>query len=423
MYGAIPDKKSRTKVRTRRAIRRTRSDTSSLKPLSLKHTTTERDIQHINFGKTKQQKKKLTRKKRVDDRHNKISVLLLIETNVLFSTQQQENLKREFMCSFPLPCIYQKRSMLAQPVRKRKTHSRSTSSFMANGEKGSRRLKVRLKYSKDVPGPYFGGTKDPAAFCELIVKHNLLDSINNAIQKKIQIFAAQCLRRHLGVPIDRYFLRILSGKHIKDQNRLTSHQENATAKFRQLNADLAVRNGTEFPETGCDVLYYPRNNRAFSPLANRSSLVSSPFREVQDNFVFPNRAMSPSLRYTSNSSKEISSGIAEGHPCEYEPSPSTPSYFCEELSTTSPSSRDQYNVFGMLPKTPSTPYGGIGYLPKTPSTPYGGIGYLPKTPGTPYRGFGADHGMYTINDDLLDQGENLIKRRMIHSRARSSGIF
>ena len=135
---------------------------------------------------------------------------------------------------------------------------------------------------------------------------------------------------------------------------------------------------------------------------------------MQDNFVFPNRAMSPSLPYRLKSNsyvayQETSSSIVEGHPIEYKSIPSTPSHLYNEHFASSPSSRGQYN--------------GFGNLPKTPSTPYGGISYLPETPGTPYGGFGVSQGLDGIHESLLEQGDNLIKRRMIHSRARSSGLF
>ena len=467
MYGNFVRQNNRVKVRRKRTTGYSRSSTNVLRPLSLKHATAKNDIQDLHLVKNRRQKKikrpSPIRKKRND--RQKASVLLLIETNVLFGARQQEQLMKELTCGFPLPCIYKKRSLLSSPNRGSKTgHVRSTSNFLI-ADKDRRRVKVRIRYSKDIPGPFFGGTNAPAACCELVVKDNIIGTINREVQKKIQNFVAHSLRRHLAVPIDRYFLRVLGEKQVGDHTVQRNPKADANLKFRQLNAELAVRNGLGSQETGDYQPYGRYNSTTMSPPVGGGRMVPSPFHEMKvehDNFVLSSRAMSPSLPYRAGlrSPGKYSAqplGIDEGIPCTYGPLPSTPSRFYDEHDSNTfgymPKTPDTpYGGIGYMPKTPGTPYGGIGYMPKTPVTPYGGLGYMPKTPGTPYGGighmtktpdtpygglgympktpgtpYGGLESKQGVNGaaefNLLQQGDNLIKRRMIHSRARSSGMF
>ena len=74
------------------------------------------------------------------------------------------------------------------------------------------RIQIRVRQNSEaVPGPHFGGTDDPAAFCELHLNERMLHAVQQErqIRLSLQKNISERLLRHFGVPIDRYYLRFL----------------------------------------------------------------------------------------------------------------------------------------------------------------------------------------------------------------------
>lgn len=109
-------------------------------------------------------------------------VILLIDTNVAFTANDHERIKRAVESGLPLPYIYRKRSIFGEtnvlsssfPAKRASKNRQGTRHFnsrrrrMHKGKQQGHRVKVRIRYTPEtVPGVYFGGTAEPAAFCEL----------------------------------------------------------------------------------------------------------------------------------------------------------------------------------------------------------------------------------------------------------------
>lgn len=60
------------------------------------------------------------------------------------------------------------------------------------------------------PGPHFGGTPEPAAFCELLIPATVSSEPPFAAKNGMRVFLAVALGRFLGVKPDRYYLRFVS---------------------------------------------------------------------------------------------------------------------------------------------------------------------------------------------------------------------
>ena len=171
-------------------------------------------------------------------------VVLLIDTNVAFTANDHERIKRAIESALPLPYIYRKRSIFGEtnalsssfPAKRSSKNRQGTFHYNSRqrrkrqvaSERHGHRVKVRLRYTPEtVPGVYFGGTAEPAAFCELffsshvfhdrklkcllpstvtILTHSSID-IDKCVETKLQLFLSGILAKMLGVPIDRYYLR------------------------------------------------------------------------------------------------------------------------------------------------------------------------------------------------------------------------
>ena len=171
-------------------------------------------------------------------------VVLLIDTNVAFTANDHERIKRAIESGLPLPYIYRKRSIFGEtnalsssfPAKRSSKNRQGTFHYnswqrrrrqVASKHQGHR-VKVRLRYTPEtVPGVHFGGTAEPAAFYELFCSSHVFQNrklkyllpfpvtiltylsvdIDKCVETKLQLFLSGLLTKILGVPIDRYYLR------------------------------------------------------------------------------------------------------------------------------------------------------------------------------------------------------------------------
>ena len=209
------DGNKRNKLRRKRMRRK-----KTLQPLILQHSPS-RDIKHFLSGSPiskrnnttssslllPQARSSTSQKKmhkiqrhitsRETNKYHSIGfnhIILLIDTNVNFTANQHEQIKRTIESGLPLPFIYKKRSIFGNTnvlsssfptktsrnihnyyradLRHKKQKSRQNSQRVHGN-----RVKVRLRYKPDtVPGHFFGGTNDEAAFCELLCPSTILNN-------------------------------------------------------------------------------------------------------------------------------------------------------------------------------------------------------------------------------------------------------
>ena len=374
---------------------------------------------------------------------------VLIETNVPFTSKQMEQFSKEIMNGFPLPQLYEKRTLFAKRQPSKLSPSRShlsqlhqdlmasTSSLgvRAKQAKAQRRVQVRLRHAPDsVPGPYFGGTDEPSACCELIVPDQVFSGMTRQTRQAIQLFVAQRLKRYLCIPFDRYFLRFLAHSELKKKGAVagtnaSTVREKAALELKRLNEEMAILNdyygGGEDGSVGkraigTGVTYHAvkyvgvgvdksLGNMNFTSLP-RSVSPSLPIKPVKADEFGP-RLPSPSLY----------GRLTPGTPGFYRapPSPSLLQRFGVSTPSGIKAEAPPGGWYGNFP--PSTP--GEGRL-----IPPGQYGHLP--PSTPASQYGQ-YGQYSGKEQYLgapftpgaQQGDHLIERRMIHSRARSQGFF
>ena len=117
---------------------------------------------------------------------------LIIDTNVYLDDSKVSRMQREVLRGIPL--------------------ARSSSCLAKTS--GSTNINVQIRQTDSVPGPHFGGTDQPAAFCELLLPGDTLSAIRTSSERKLQlnIYLSETLKKYLGVAIDRYYLRLLSAQ-------------------------------------------------------------------------------------------------------------------------------------------------------------------------------------------------------------------
>lgn len=131
-----------------------------------------------------------------------LAPLLLVDTNCPFRASVARHFENELTNSFPLP--------LSQYPRDAVVYSHK--------EASSGRLIVQLRYLPSVPGPHFGGTDEPAAFCELLLSSKQLRSMTHNIRMQLQLYLSGALGRYFGVRADRYYLRFMDRNETSKQS-------------------------------------------------------------------------------------------------------------------------------------------------------------------------------------------------------------
>ena len=141
--------------------------------------------------------------------------LLLVDTNCPFRASVARQFESEVQQSFPLP---------------HSTISVGSSVVYTNKEASAGSIIVNLRYHESVPSCHYGGTDDPAAFCELLLSEKQLRSIqkNARLARDMQLFLSSVLERYFQIPPDRYYLRFLN-RESKDDDPMNVKQLNQTS--------------------------------------------------------------------------------------------------------------------------------------------------------------------------------------------------
>ena len=130
--------------------------------------------------------------------------LLLVDTNCPFRASVARQFESELTTSFPLP--------LSQYPRNAVVYSHK--------EASSGRLIVQLRYLPSVPGPHFGGTDEPAAFCELLLSPKQLRSITYNMRMQLRLYLSHALERYFAIRPDRYYLRFMDRDQTSQQDQM-----------------------------------------------------------------------------------------------------------------------------------------------------------------------------------------------------------
>lgn len=156
-----------------------------------------------------------------------VAPLLLVDTNCPFRASTARQFETELTTSFPLP--------LSQYPRSAVVYSRKDVS--------PNQLIVQLRYLASVPGPHFGGSEEPAAFCELLMSAKQMKALTYSMRLQLQIYISSALDRYFGVRPDRYYLRFM------DRDAATNTLPNT------LSARVASISGAELmSQTSMDLL-------------------------------------------------------------------------------------------------------------------------------------------------------------------------
>ncbi len=387
--------------------------------------------------------KKKNRKSRNND-INKHHIILLIDTNVNFTANQNEQIKRTMESSLPLPYIYQQRSIFgntkvlsssfpaktsfenignrkSRTFREMEKYNNSNNNNNNNNinHKNNRhriqttnnhRVKVRLRYKPEtVPGVYFGGTNDAAAFCELLCPSDVLVDINKNVDltQTIQIFISETLKRILLIPIDRYYLKF-DISDINNKKMLIMNYKNAPNYKNPYDRMHLLK---KFQPRTCnktggkgyfeDAIAFPGDFNYMLPPSSPPHVhynkipASTTTTTITTNFSNINGMKLPSFSNNNNNSNdnnetknEINSKFNEEDVNYYNGNINNLLYVKDYNNHYYGAENNYYNVIDIKSQT-----------------------------------FNNKTETFSIGKNALPQGDGLLARRMVHSRARSSGYL
>ena len=184
-------------------------------------------------------------------------------------------------------------------------NSRQRRKRQVASERQGHRVKVRLRYTPEtVPGVHFGGTAEPAAFCELfcpshvfhdrklkcllppavtILTHSAID-IDKCVETKLQLFLSGILAKMLGVPIDRYYLRFEQNEWGHDRKTILMinyRDKIAQNPYERMQSLKRSKKGKkrQFPARGMDSLSKGCSNTPKTSFAMHTSVAEVGVRE------------------------------------------------------------------------------------------------------------------------------------------------
>ena len=148
------------------------------------------------------------------DSHNP---LLLVDTNCPFRASTARQFESDLRDSFPLP---------------KSATSAEDSVIYFNNKAASNNVAVQLRYHDGVPGAYYGGTDEPAAFCELLVSEKQLKLLgrNSKLQRNMQNYLSEKLEKYFQIPNDRYYLRFLN----RESSVIKNQPQQSTAGINKI---------------------------------------------------------------------------------------------------------------------------------------------------------------------------------------------